>query len=130
MLTGPPVLKHELFVLLSLNLFSWTSIIFCLMLTFISLDVFLCLSAQSLSCVQLFVTTWTKSHHAPLSMDFSGKNSGVSCHFFLQGIFPTQGLNFRLLHWQVDALPLKHLGSFILRYLKFLHSWDWPHPPF
>ena len=28
---------------------------------------------------------------------FPGKNIGVGCHFFLQGIFPTQGLNSRLL---------------------------------
>ena len=28
-----------------------------------------------------------------------------------RGIFPTQGLNLRLLHWQVDSLPLSHLGS-------------------
>ena len=31
-----------------------------------------------------------------------------------QGIFPIQGLNPRLLsllHWQVDSLPLSHLGS-------------------
>ena len=35
-------------------------------------------------------------------------------HFFLQGIFLTQGLNpcpVCLLHWQVDSLPLCHLGS-------------------
>ena len=112
MLTGPPVLKHGISVLLSLNLFSWTSIIFCLILTFISLDVFLHLSAQLLSCVQLFVTAWTIIYHQdPLPMDFSGKNSGISCHFSLQGIFPTQGLNFHFLHWQVDTLPLCHLGS-------------------
>ena len=30
--------------------------------------------------------------------DSQGKNTGVGCHFFLQGIFPTQGLNLRLLH--------------------------------
>ena len=35
----------------------------------------------------------------------------MSCHFFLQGIFPTQGWNLRLLHWQMDSLPLSHLGS-------------------
>ena len=29
--------------------------------------------------------------------DFSVKNTGVVCHFLLQGIFPTQGLNPRLL---------------------------------
>ena len=27
------------------------------------------------------------------------------------GIFLTQGLNLSLLHWQVDSLPLSHLGS-------------------
>ena len=30
-----------------------------------------------LSHVQLFVTPWTVAHQAPLSMGFSGKNSGV-----------------------------------------------------
>ena len=46
--------------------------------------------------------------------DFPGKNTGVGCHFLLQRIFPTQGLNphlLCLLHWQVDSLPLSHLGS-------------------
>jgi len=40
--------------------------------------------------------------------DFPGKNTGVGCHFLLQGIFPTQGLNPYLLHhfhWQADSLP-------------------------
>ena len=47
-------------------------------------------------------------------LDFLGKNTGVGCHFLLQGIFPTQGLNLRLLwllHWQADSLPLSHLRS-------------------
>ena len=44
--------------------------------------------------------------------DSPGKNAGVGCHFLLQGIFPTQGSNPRLLHWQADSLPLSHLGSF------------------
>ena len=38
----------------------------------------------------------------------------VGCHLLLQGIFPTQGSNPGLLHllpWQVDSLPLSHLGS-------------------
>ena len=42
---------------------------------------------------------------------FSGKNTEVGCHFILQGIFLTQGLNPQFLHWQVDSLPLRHLGS-------------------
>ena len=43
--------------------------------------------------------------------DFPGKNTGVGCHFLLQGIFPTQGLNPCLLHWQADSLPLSHQRS-------------------
>ena len=43
--------------------------------------------------------------------DFPGKNTGVGCHFFLPRIFPTQGSNPCLLHWQVDSLPLTHQGS-------------------
>ena len=36
--------------------------------------------------------------------DFPGKNTGVGCHFLLQGIFLTQGSSsslLSLLHWQV-----------------------------
>ena len=47
----------------------------------------------------------------PLSMDSPGKNTGVGCHAFLQGIFLTQGSNLQLLHWQADSLPLSHQGS-------------------
>ena len=31
--------------------------------------------------------------------------------FLLQGIFPTQGSNPTLLHWQADSMLLSHLGS-------------------
>ena len=40
-----------------------------------------------------------------------GKNTGVGCHFLLQGIFLAQGLNLHLLPWQAGSLPLSHLGS-------------------
>ena len=46
--------------------------------------------------------------------DFSGKNTGVGCHFLPLGIFLTQGVKqylLCLLPWQVDSLPLCHLGS-------------------
>ena len=38
-----------------------------------------------------------------------GKHTGMGCHFLFKGIFLTQGLNphlLRLLHWQVDSLPV------------------------
>ena len=43
------------------------------------------------------------------SWHFPGKNTGVGCHFLLQRIFLTQGMNphlLCLLHQQVDSLPL------------------------
>ena len=43
--------------------------------------------------------------------DFPGKNTGVGCRFLLEGIFLTQQSNLHLPHWQVDSLPLSHLGS-------------------
>ena len=43
--------------------------------------------------------------------DSPGKNSGVGCHFLLQGIFPTQGLNSGLLHWRRILYHLSHQGS-------------------
>ena len=43
--------------------------------------------------------------------DSPGKNTGVSCHFLLQGIFLTQGSNPHLLHWQMDSLPSEPPGK-------------------
>ena len=38
--------------------------------------------------------------------DSPGKNTGVGCHFLVQGIFLTQGSNPCLRHWQADSSPL------------------------
>ena len=54
--------------------------------------------------------------------DFLGKNTGVSCHFLLQGIFPPQESNLHLLHWQTGSLPLRHLGTGI--YSNSLTLWS------
>ena len=35
----------------------------------------------------------------------------MGCHSVLQGIFPTQGLNLGLLHWQADSLPSEPPGK-------------------
>ena len=43
--------------------------------------------------------------------DLPGKNTGVGCHFLLQGIFLTQRLKPCLLHWQADSLLLRHWGK-------------------
>ena len=39
------------------------------------------------------------------------KNTGVGCHFLLQGIFLTQGLNPGLLHCRQILFHLSHQGS-------------------
>ena len=59
-----------------------------------------------LSCVQLFAAGLLCPWGSP------GKNTGVGCHFLLQGIFPNQGSNpclLCLLHWQEGSLPLSCL---------------------
>ena len=43
--------------------------------------------------------------------DSPGKSIGEGCHFILQGISLTQGLNLHLLHRRADSLPLSHLRS-------------------
>ena len=83
-----------------------------LLAVFISLPFFLLLSHSVVS-----VSLWTH-RLLPTRLfcpwNFPGKNTGVGCHFLLQGIFPIQGLNWYLLgllHWQADSLLLRHWGS-------------------
>ena len=66
---------------------------------------------------------------------FQARNTGVGCHFLLQGIFPTQesteGLNLRLvhlLHCQVDSLSLSHQGSPSDVSVNWSSSWYSVHP--
>ena len=40
--------------------------------------------------------------------DFPGKNTGVGCHFLLQGTFSFQGLNLQLMHCKQILLLLSH----------------------
>ena len=70
-----------------------------------------------LSRVWLFAIPWTVACHAPLSRNFPGKNTRVSCQFLFQGIFSTPGWNSclsYLLRWQADSWLLRPLGSPIL----------------
>ena len=78
-------------------------------------DVRMCSVAQS--CLTL-CTPWALALQASLSMRFPRENTGVGCHFILQGIFLTQGSNpgvLHLLHLQVGSLLLNHPGSSILQ---------------
>ena len=78
-------------------------------------------SACMLSTVWFFVTPSTVAHQSPLPWSFPGKNTGVDCHFLLQGIFPTQGQTPRLLsllQWQAHSLPLRHLETLLTWLMK------------
>ena len=69
--------------------------------------------AQLRGPVWLSVTPWTVGQLVPLSTDSPGKNTGVGCHFLLQGVFLTQGLNLSLwlgrwirYHWARSGILL------------------------
>ena len=50
------------------------------------------------SYVLLFATLWAEATRLLCPWDSPGKNTGMGCHFLLQGIFPTQGSNPGLPH--------------------------------
>ena len=64
-----------------------------------------------MSCLTLLQPHGLQPASLLCSWNSPGKNTGVGCHFFLQRIFPTQGLDLYLLHWQGGSLPLHHQES-------------------
>ena len=54
--------------------------------------------------------------------DSPGKNTGVGCHALLQGIFPNQGSNPKILHCRWILYHLSHLES--------PRIWEWVTYPF
>ena len=75
-------------------------------LTFISSQV------KSLSRARLFATSWIVAWTKLLyPWDFQGMHTGMGCHFLLQGIFPTQGLNPGLSYCRQTLYHLSHQGS-------------------
>ena len=57
-----------------------------------------CLVTQS--CPTLLWPQGLSSTRLLCPWDFPGKNTGVGCHFLLQGIFLSQGLNLGVLHFR------------------------------
>ena len=55
---------------------------------------------------KLCLTLMDCSPQATRSTGFPTQKYWISCHSLLQGIFPTQGWNLYLLHWQVGSVPL------------------------
>ena len=73
----------------------------------------LCVCSVTQSCLTLCNSLDSSLPDFSVHGIFQAKNTGIGCHFLLQGIFPTQGSNphlLYLLHWQVDSLPLSQLA--------------------
>ena len=78
------------------------------------------------SCLTLSRPHGLKSARLLSPWEFPGKNIGVGCHFLLQGIILTQGLNLsllNLLHWQANSLPLNHQGKPIKSSSYFIRAY-------
>ena len=54
--------------------------------------------------------------------DFPGKNTGVGCHFLLQGIFLTQGSNLHLWHLLLSWWILYHCTTWEASFKLLEHS--------
>ena len=65
---------------------------------------------KSLSRVWLFSTPWIVAYQAPPSMWFSGKSTGVGCHFLLHRI------------WRQTLYHLSHQGSLIFSSVQELNT--------
>ena len=80
------------------------------------------------SCPTLLQPHGVQSTRLLCPWDLPGKNTGVGCHFLLQGTFPTYRWNSRPLLWQADSLPLSHQGSTfrknIMLKIKLTNLWN------
>ena len=70
---------------------------------------------KSLSCVQLFVTTWTVVYWAPPSMGFSGQGYWRGLPFPSPEDLPDPGIEPRSPALQADSLPSEPIGKLWLK---------------
>ena len=83
-----------------------------------------------LSVAKLYLTFATSGMVAcqvPLSMGFSRQEYWSGLQFPSPGIFPDQGSDPHLLHWQMDSLPMSHQGSPSIGYSVSTVSWSGDH---
>ena len=91
-----------------------------------SLVLFLCMHVPK-SCPTLCNPMDLEPASLLCPWDFPGKNTGVGCHFLLQGLFPTQGLNLSLLHCGHILYWMSYKGSInIALGPPFLRPCPWP----
>ena len=75
---------------------------------------------KSIGRVLLSATPWSVAASFLHPWNSPGKNTGVGCHFLLQGIFPTQGLNLGLLHCKQTLYHLCHHRSHRTLHMEIL----------
>ena len=74
-----------------------------------------------------FATTWAGAHQDPLFVGFfQARTLERAAISFFRGVFPAQGWNLRLLHWQVGSVPLRHQGKTPWRMHRTCHIADVP----
>ena len=86
-----------------------------------SIIIIIILTAHTLSCSVVTNALWPREPSPARllhPLESPGEKTEVGCHFLLQGIFPSQGLNPHLLHWQANSLPLSQ------RWSPPLNNWD------
>ena len=69
-----------------------------------------------------FVTPWTVALQALYPWDFPGKNTGLGCHFLLQGKFPDPGIKLASLVSPALAsrfLPLVPAKRHLIKHLLY-----------
>ena len=84
------------------------------------------MKVKSLSRSRLLATPWTVAYQAPLSMDISGKSTGVGCHchcssdnrYYLK--FQRLKKMERMYSYYTKFLSLKKLQTQLLLWVKFI----------
>ena len=106
---GPSETEPKFFTTVT-NLRRRMLLLLSLLCHFHSLDILSC-SVVSNSCNPMDCSLPGSSVHGI----FPGKNTGVGCHFLLQGIFLTQGLNPSPLYCKQILYRLSYQGSPLCR---------------
>ena len=87
-------------------------VMFCLTAVYATLNLVCNLNDCAQSCLTLCDPMACNPPGSSVPGIFPGKNIGVGYHFLLQRIFPTQRSSNPVSgHWQVDSLPMGHLGG-------------------
>ena len=104
-------------------LFMCISIFFSDSFPYIYIYIYICEVKIAQSCPTLCDQ---RTHRLLCPWNSLGKNTGVGCHFLLQGNFLTQGLNPGLLHYRQILYCLSHQGSPVASFHIYMDLYIYP----